>query len=428
MVVLLGNSADENTMQPPPNTPTPSRWIARYLNTRYYRLPSDVVVQAREGWEYPRSNTDTNVLRRITGQQSYLNRHSQASGSLRLKTAKAHWWILKQEDALNSNSGYIASSGHVAALYQDELYEMVTGRAGVARLQSFGIIFGYPRVVIYVEPDVEPGLHANTARTQLLIDGVPLPWAEWAAEFRGALPDEIRSLMDEVGASNPLPDYRQSIKDRLKQIADLFRISRYRPAAKGTLTIEADSEAAGGSKADSQDKPGKESQGGKSGGSGGRAGDIYALFLSQAGVPGEPVRVDVDPRVIWVSVADGTRTPPFLEDRAAKYLIEQNLLQINADFRIFVDMIDRWDARYSEVPGARNVISEVVREWFEQTLRETIMGAQSLRDARQWTLEDLTTALSEEALTAVVLPRYHIDIAIKRSLGAKLGTLRDRVA
>ncbi len=69
-----------------------------------------------------------------------------------LTRATAHWWILKDEGALTSNSGYIASSGHMAALYQYELYEMAASRSGVARLQLFGVIFGHNRVVIYLEP------------------------------------------------------------------------------------------------------------------------------------------------------------------------------------------------------------------------------------------------------------------------------------
>jgi len=35
-------------------------------------------------------------------------------------------------------------------------------------------------------------------------------------------------------------------------------------------------------------------------------------------------------------------------------------------------------------------------------------------------------ALSEEALTAAVMQRYHIDMTVKRALGAKLGSLRDK--
>jgi hypothetical protein len=93
--------------------------------------------------------------------------------------------------------------------------------------------------------------------------------------------------------------------------------------------------------------------------------------------------------------------------------------------------IDRWCQRYKHVPGARDTVKDVVQEWFEQQLIEAVMGAQALRDARQWTFEDVQRLWSEEALTAAVLPRYHVDIALKRALGAKgakLGTLKEKVS
>src|SRR5258708_35322699 len=109
---------------------------------------------------------------------------------LQLSTAKAHWWILDDDPALTQNSGYVASSGHTAALYQDELYEMMTARAGVARLQAFGVIFGHNRVVIYVEPKNGAGqnLTSNTARTHLLLSSEPLPWPEWPPDSRPTVP------------------------------------------------------------------------------------------------------------------------------------------------------------------------------------------------------------------------------------------------
>ena len=165
MVVLLGNEAHADTVAAPEGAPSPSRWITRYLNTRYFRFPDGIAVKAREGWQFPRSNTDSNVLRTLTGQAAYLEKHSESAGRTELADATAHWWILKDEDALTQNSGFVASSGHAGALYQDELYEMVSGRQGVARLQSFGIIFGHNRVVLYIEPQnrIAKGLTSNTA-------------------------------------------------------------------------------------------------------------------------------------------------------------------------------------------------------------------------------------------------------------------------
>lgn len=428
MVVLLGNSTEADTMTPPDGTASPSRWVTKYLNTRYLCFPESVKVKAREGWQLPRTNTDSNVLRTLTGQKDYLDKHAEASGTKELSHATVHWWILKDEDAMTQNSGYIASSGHVAALYQNELYEMVSGRQGVARLQNFGVIFGHNRVVLYLEPLNGEGrrLTSNTARTQLLLNGEPLPWSDWAAEFRESMPKAITELVDSVAAAASGSDHKQTIRERLRAIVDLFRFSRYRPTPKGKLLLESDNGVAGGrpkvrgEQTDSSDK--------EPGGKGGRAGDVYSLFLSAGGVPGEEVMVSREPEVQWVSVENGTRTPPDLEDRAAKYLPQQDIIQANADFRVFTDMIDRWCSRYKHVSGARDVIKDVVQEWFEQQLIEAVMGAHALRDARQWTFDDVQRLWSEEALTAAVLPRYHVDIAVKRALGAKLGTLREKAS
>lgn len=427
-VVLLGNATDENTMQAPSGAPSPSRWVGRYLNTRYFRFPDGITVKAREGWENPRADRDRNLLRTIQGQERYLEAHAQSHGTVPLTGAVARWWILKDEPALTQNSGFVASSGHTAALHKDELYEMLTGRAATSRLQQFGVIFGHTRVVIYVEPvgDSEHRVTANTARTQLLIDREPLPWADWAAEFRSNFPAEIATLMDEITAGALHSDHKQAIRERLKQIRDLFRFSRYRPAPAGDKTIDDGGSPGGRSRSDSSSGTSGGSSGG--GGSGGRAGTIYALFLADEGQPGEEVFSNNEPDVSWISVEEGTRTAGFLEDRAAKFLPEHNLLQINGDFRGFTDLMDRWSEFYSEVPGARREIEEVCREWFEQSLIEAVLGVQALKDSREWTVEDIGKSLSEEALTAAVMPRYHIDVAVKRALGAKLGSLRDRVS
>jgi hypothetical protein len=316
----------------------------------------------------------------------------------------------------------------MAALFQDELYEMVTGRSGVARLQLFGIIFGYNRVVIYIEPayEDERPVTSNTARTALLVNGEPLPWADWAAEFRQQIPAEIQAMMEEVSAGRVSSDHKQSIRDRLRQIRDLFRFSKYRLSPKGAYSVDPESVGSGG---DPEEDPERErTKHGRSGHGGGRTGNVYALFLLDGGIPATAVSPDNIPDVLWVSVQNGTREPTFLEDRAAKYLLEQNVLQINADFRGITDMVDRWHRQYSETAGVRDAVEDVVHEWFEQALIETVLGVLALKDSKRWTSEDIGRALSEEALTSAVMSRYHIDLAVKRALGAKLGSLRDKAS
>ena len=113
-----------------------------------------------------------------------------------------------------------------------------------------------------------------------------------------ALPGPISELMEEVAGASTGSDHKQSIRERLKQIRDLFRISRYRVVSTGKLRIDEESLTVGGkAKADSEERA--SSNTGKSGGKGGRAGDIYSLSLASKGVPGEELRVEIQPEVRW---------------------------------------------------------------------------------------------------------------------------------
>ena len=426
MVILMGNSPEEDTIEAPPNARSPSRWIAKYLNSRYFQLPKGITVKAREGWQYTRSDKDRNLLREVTGQKTYLEKQSVASGTVQLTNANVHWWILNDSDALTQNCGLIESSGHTAILYENELYEMATGRSATARLQGFGVILGHRRVVIYVEPlaDAKAEITTNTARTHVLINSQPSPWADWTREFRQKMPEEISKLIEQVAAGSTARDYTKAVRDRLKAIRDLFKLSRYRPSRKGDLTIDTETTTRGG-----QPKhQGGESTGagGRSGTTGGQAGNVYSVFLKVDGIPGRETQPDPFPEVRWISTTDGTRAEGDLEDRAARFRLEQNLLLINADFRVFTDMVD-WCCRERKCEGGvviQETVKEVVQSWFQQTLTETVIGVQALQNSQQWSDKDIRNALSEEALTAAVMPRYHIHNCSKRDVAIKLGRLR----
>jgi predicted acetyltransferase len=425
-VVLLGINEDSNTMHAPSGVPSPSRWISKYLNTRYFKFPENITVKAREGWEYPRSDKDRNYLRALTGQSQYLDSHSNSSGKLKLKDAIAHWWILKDEVAIGSNSGFIESSGHIAALYQNELYELTTARAGMSRLQQFGVTFGNKFVVIYIEPDTsnEKKLTTNTARTVLLIQNEPLPWSEWANEFRENLPNEIAQLVAEKAAAASNTDHQKSIRERLKDIMSLFRISRYKATPDGNVYIDEASLVRGGSSGSNSRSSGKSESIGRNLSSGGTGGNVYAVFEKVDGILGKKVKPDPFPDVRWISVLDQTREYGDMEDRAAKYLIGQNILFINSDFTVFTDMIKFFKNEFNGISGVSDLSEDTVRAWFEQALIETVIGVQGLMNRQEWSQTDIERALSEEALTASVMQRYHILNSVKRQLGARVGSLK----
>ncbi len=425
-IVLFGNSTDEKTIAPPEGTPSPSRWIAKFLNTRFYRFPEGIIVKAREGWDYPRSDSARNKMRTVTGQASYLEEHKISCGEVKLAGATARWWILQDSDSLSQDENYYASKGHVAALYQDELYELTSGRSTAARLQQFGVIFGHRQVVIYVEPYAtdEIRLTTNTSRTSLLVNNEPLPWSDWAAEFREKMPREIDELIQQKAAGSSSSDHSDTVRERLKGILDLFKLSRYRPTASGDLLLDDDETVRGGrpGRFASKTSPGENVN--SSTRRGGTIGNIYSLFQKKNGTPGEKIQPDPFPRADWISTREGTREPLDLEDRAARFLMEQNRLLINADFRVFKDMIARWHKEFGGGDAAGKIVEEVVHIWFEQALVETVMGLQALQGSKEWSQQQITAALSEEALTAAVMQRYHVNNSVKRELGAKLGKLQ----
>lgn len=428
-VTLFGRGTEDRTIDGPVGVPTRSRWFNRQLGSRYFRFPEGVDVRAREGWDRPREDTERNLLRQVRGMEWFLGKYSDSQGTVSLDGCDVHWWILDNSDARRSYS--LPNAGHFAALHKDELYELTIGRAGTARLQQFGVIFGADRVVLYAEPRNGSArrLTSNTARSQLLLDGSPLPYSDWAAEFRTErMPQEIRDYMDAVISGARGADHRQSIEERLKNYSKLYRLSRVRPKtggqdAAGAATASSgvqDSSTGGNSKSEPPKKPRKDRD---------KTGDLLASALAAEGVEAEEADEGTPtfPLVVWLSEHDEppTRSSEELEDRAAKYLPEENMLQINADFRVFANMVEHWCNEY-ELEAKNEFVIEVVREWFEQTLIETVIGCQQLQGDRNWSSSDLESVLSEVALTAAVMPRYHVANAIKRALGAKLGTLRDR--
>ncbi len=421
MVVLLGSSIDESTMLAPPGAKMPRKWILRYLNSRFFSFPEGVNVSVREGWDLPRG-TRHNFLRKATGQGPWLAENAADHGQVRLPSNKAtlHWWIIKSD--VDTNSGHYIPGGHVGALFQNELYEIASSSAGYARLQAFGIVFGGDRVVLYVEPDNDPTsmVTANTARTQLLIGSEPLDWSSYAAEFRELMPERLREYQDEIGSGSIQTDHRKAIRERLRTVRELFRFGRYRPRVGGQFNVTPGENTGGEIEGDEKKKRETSST---SGGRGGIRGDIYALFAEEVGTPADLINLPTEPQAKWISLEDKTRNAGDLEDRAARYLVEQNLLLINGDFRAFTDMVDRWAERYANVPGCRSTIQDVAREWFEQQLIETVMSALALKQGGKWSMQELPELWSETALTASVLPRYHIDMSIKRILGQRLGRI-----
>lgn len=428
-VTFYGSDDAQDTTECPKNVSNPARWITRALNTRFFRIPAGITIRAREGWNYPESDSRHHCFRTVHGQEIWLNEHALSHGQVDLGDATAHWWIL--DAGAPRGAGEIATGGHIAALFQDELYEMATGRAGIARLQTFGTIFGADRVVIYVQPheSQDMGPAANASRSQVKINGECLDWNAWAAAFRERMPQQLVDLQHEVGARSGERNYREAIATRLRQMPDLAK--DHRPSPTGTIWLTADVGDVDDGQGDGQDSPGFPAD--RDPGPRPPSPDVRPTplsikhYLAQLATDGvKRVRAEPSdlrpPSVHWVSSADKTRASGDLEERAARFLADQDTLIINRDFRSIDAMLTRWQETYRHVPGSEITVRDVVQEWFEQQLVEVIVGVRSLQKSGRWSSPELDALWSETALTAAVLPRWHVDTSIRRILSHRFGS------
>lgn len=422
LVTFSGSDASQDTTLPPRGE-RGERWIAKNLNQRFYEIPEWVTVKARE---IKVEGTNRAVrFRTVRGQKYFLDQHTDLQGSVKVAGATVHWRVLSDNHADRVKQGDIwASTGHRACLFQGELFEMATAaRGGYEKLKEFGIRFGYERVVLYVEPDTASGsVTQDAVRAQVKIDGQPLPWNSYAADFEDRMPIELRTFQEEIAAGANHRDHSAAIRERLAEIADLFQIPRYRPEPEGSSL--ADDANVGGNAGSKKLKRASGTE--RSSGQGGTGGNVYALFEDDGGRPADEVAADALPEinVDWVSVTDGTRAPGYLDDRAAAYDQRRNRLEINADFRGFTDVLMRWDKRYAGVAGASPVVEDIAASWWQQALEESVLGVLALRGSEHWDEQTVADALSEVSLTAASMARYHLDAILRRELANRLGTLR----
>ncbi|MFW6079034.1 MAG: ATP-binding protein [Gemmatimonadota bacterium] len=432
---LASGSGPEGGLAPASSSdPSTGLWLVRYLNGRFFEFPEDVEVRAREFWGSPDSR-----LQPVRGARRFLEAVAEASGRVDLGDAVARWWILPEGGVPERLAARHPSGGHVGALYQDELYELYTGRAGAAKLQSFGVAVGHHRVVLYVEPrtDGPRRVASNTARTALLVDGRPLPWADWAEAFRRELPEPIIELMEEAAAARDARDHTRSFKERMKGLANLLMIGSADPEealrrlfapdrgprvrSRGGEEPAATADEAGADAAalptvedDRDPDPLHDS---------GPADDASTDLEPHEPAPA-PVDLDLD-RLLDLEVAWVAEAECGAPGRAGHYIAETNTLLMNRDFRVFVEYIDRWRAKYEDNPAAQREVEDLVREWLEQPLRELVIRSHFLRGADDWSDDDVARLLSDEALTAVSLPCYLTEMRLRRAVAQRLGKLRD---
>jgi hypothetical protein len=364
LVVLLGRHARLDTTQAPGSvSEAPRRWITRYLNARFLRLPAQVEVIVREHY----GRDERGHLEHVHGAQHHLERRAVAARAVDLSDAIARWRVLDDDHrGRHREAGLWTSSGHVAAVFADELYDVLAQtRGGYGRLQDLAIRFAYERVTLHVEPQVNSGrLDSNTARTLLVLDHEPLPWSRWGETFAAAMPEEILRLQERAASTDGVPR-QDAIRNRVSAILPLYRLSRYRPTPqqRGPSVLQftgSRTEKPGSTRIPTTAAPSSEPAAPPVHAS---SNGELARSMADSGSPARngrhealPPRTVNLPDVAWISARDGTRAPRDLEDLAARYHPGRHELTINSDFRAISDLIAHWCQRYRGAPGARTII------------------------------------------------------------------------
>lgn len=433
-VVLLGTSEKEDTTVPPIGADLPSQWISAYLERRYFALPQGVSVRVLRPVEIFDSerNTHRSIYDTIRGQRYYLDRHSESRDTVALPEVNATvWWWLLNEDITKGGKTW-NNSGHVAAIYQGEVYESRTRGARTSALKDFGIYAGFGRIVIYVEPhDV---LKANTPRTSLILQGNrPIDYAAIGAAFIDKMPAELdRFMAGQVTAEHG--DHRKAIRKTLKEVEDALDEARFRRSQRGKLD-HYDPEPGGSEARSMTDGSSREESGrGRAEDAGGRIGSEYlrrAREERERRNRGEQIDADPSPKIVWDESGTATQA-----GRAATYNPRVHVVTANPKFAYFLDLME-WgleEARQraaSEMDEAtlRAIVEDEAKRWFEQALAEVVIVLRPMAHDTKWGPMVYESALSEEGLTAAIVShRWHMMTAIKRGLAGRLGRSKEAVA
>ena len=396
-VTLFGDSLEQDTMAPPSGVSGgKSGWLFQYLNRRYFDLPKNIAIEVRQGYDQDIKNPDLHYLRPQIGFKDSLSAHASHQGTLNLRDAKAHWWLLNADSPIKGQS---------ALLNQGEIFNIEGDRSN--RLTHFGILLGRDRVVIIVEPNEAS---QNISRTHLKKkDGSDFVWHAWQDEFRSNLPTEIQAYLESLLSQRNKASSSKAIQKRLMSLKSLYDLSGFKP-----LVIHAPIENL------KEDEPvGLETLQDES------AMDLISSPESEPERPPETARdeqaqtegevEDYFPRVEWTTEAQSAQ----LTGRAAEFIEYSNIILANQDFKGFQDLFKYFTDHYDLPDERMKAVRDAILENAEQALMEAVAGVLSLKAESNWGGQ-YNQALTKEALSAVVMQRFWSVKAIEAELESSI--------
>ena len=428
-VTLLGYHAADNTLYREGDAER--YWLTRYLNTRYLSFPSRVDVYAREmkfqnpnRWaKQPEDGKST--LAPVLGMEHYLLKYSTSFGSADLGNCVVHWYILSE--GTDPEGGRWEGRYHTAVRYQNELYDFKRTKEARSRLVQFGLRYASQQVVLHFEPKLDVlAVHPDIARTTInqAVNGnsVELPWEEWSKDFRENFPTELAELEESVFDKTASSNYDESLEKNLADMFETFGTLSYLADESGSINAIGENVGAGSNPSAAEES----STSGGVGSSGSKSTSVAGVRhgldrpTNKNGKRAKTTTTLPDrPEVRWVSEHDGTRTDGYLDNCAAEYHAQGNIVIANRDFLGYTNLCRLLENEYEHL-DPRDIRANV-ECWSTVALIEAVMGTKALAADMGWDVEEM---LSPSALTVRALPSLSNYRSMRRPLGARHGASR----
>ena len=417
-VTLLGKTEDQITMVAPDSVRHSVWWMSGNLNRRYFNISPDIEIRTTRLASV--TTGETKGTRRVYGQKHYLEKAAVESGVRVLSEVSVHWWIIPKEEKRHDE---FEDSGHIAALYENELYDWSIGIRRRSRMSAFGIHSKRDQVVLYVAPRPSlKNLIPSLDRKVLKLNEEDFPWEQYGSEFNSNMPRRLKDFINKDLDSREHENrkkWRNAQDERIRQeridfpkyvkattsdiqaslelVEDIAFVNRYGDEPHGPVLVHTP-----------PDGPHKKRR--------------YSRSRSRNAQPAKCINVGVRPEVIWKQRANGSRDIGEMEDRMSVYVRGTNQLYMNADFRSYEATINREFKNYEAVhdPYVQKVITDQVRAIFEMVIVDHIAGSFNLSAGPEWTDQQIDSVLTTEVLTTVAMQRSLMEKPLQKMIRDEL--------
>jgi hypothetical protein len=179
-VILLGKTADQDTVADLLPEATRTNWLIRQINQRFYRFPEGIIVRNADATSGQRNSRNAQGLEHVTlnwcrigdGRHEDMPVEHAVYGPLTIRYCKLRGSAGVNDAEGNSRARTMEAYGigtrgdHICLVWKNECYEVVTGWSRISG--PFGVTFGSANIAIQILlPDSAP-VKNNTYRDKLL--------------------------------------------------------------------------------------------------------------------------------------------------------------------------------------------------------------------------------------------------------------------